>query len=102
MCIRDRNLVKRGVAEFYDVEIFRNPYEAIEAPKDTQAITLSDEQQIAFQHLKQQYEMEKGGVSLLYGVTGSGKTLVFMKDVYKRQQYWQLPYSILVKSLFLN
>ena len=82
-----QNLVKRGVAEFYDVEIFRNPYEAIEAPKDTQAITLSDEQQIAFQHLKQQYEMEKGGVSLLYGVTGSGKTLVFMKlidEVYQQ------------------
>ncbi len=61
-----QNLVKRGVAEFYDIEIFRNPYEAIEAPKDTQAITLSDEQQIAFQHLKQQYEMEKGGVSALW------------------------------------
>ena len=34
-----QNLVKRGVAEFYDIEIFRNPYEAIEAPKDAQAIT---------------------------------------------------------------
>ena len=47
-----QNLVKRGVAEFYDIEIFRNPYEAIEAPKDTQAITLSNEQQTAFNHLK--------------------------------------------------
>ena len=31
--------------------------------------------------------MEKGGVSLLYGVTGSGKTLVFMKlidEVYQQ------------------
>ncbi|MFR1213892.1 MAG: hypothetical protein ACLSCV_03195 [Acutalibacteraceae bacterium] len=40
-----QNLVKRGVAEFYDIEIFRNPYEAIESPKDTQAITLSNQQQ---------------------------------------------------------
>ena len=82
-----QNLVKRGVAEFYDIEIFRNPYEAIEAPKDTQAITLSNEQQTAFNHLKQQYETGKSGVSLLYGVTGSGKTLVFMKlidEVYQQ------------------
>lgn len=59
-----QNLVKRGIAEFYDIEIFRNPYESIEVPKDTQAITLSNEQQRAFHHLKQQYETGKGGVSL--------------------------------------
>ncbi len=81
-----QNLEKRGIAEFYETEIFRNPYEPAE-PRDTGDIALSPEQQAAFSHLKQQYEAGTGGVSLLYGVTGSGKTLVFMKlidEVYRQ------------------
>ncbi len=70
-----QNLVKRGVAEFYDIEIFRNPYEAIEAPERYSGNYVVNEQQTAFNHLKQQYETGKSGVSLLYGVTGSGKPL---------------------------
>lgn len=82
-----QNLVKYGIAEFYEIEVFRNPYEQIPEPQETEAILLSAQQQQAFNSLKTQYESGKGGVSLLYGVTGSGKTLVFLKlidEVYRQ------------------
>ena len=42
-------------------------------------LTLSDEQQTACDSLLADYRDERARVSLLYGVTGSGKTSVFMK-----------------------
>ena len=42
-------------------------------------LILNGEQQQAFEGLKARMEGEKPGVSLLYGVTGSGKTSVYLK-----------------------
>ena len=42
-------------------------------------LVLNEEQQAAFDGLKHQMEGENPGVSLLYGVTGSGKTSVYLK-----------------------
>ena len=42
-------------------------------------LVLSQEQQKVFQGLSQQMSGEKKGVALLYGVTGSGKTSVYLK-----------------------
>ena len=42
-------------------------------------LTLNAEQQAAFDGLWQQANQEKPGVALLYGVTGSGKTSVYLK-----------------------
>ena len=42
-------------------------------------VTLNAEQQQAFETLQSQCQEGKAAVSLLYGVTGSGKTLVFLK-----------------------
>ena len=72
-------LVKKGIAEYYEEEKYRNPYEHIENPGAPDRITLSEEQQRAYENLLAQYRQGKGGVSLLYGVTGSGKTLVFLR-----------------------
>ncbi|HAH78990.1 MAG TPA: primosomal protein N', partial [Ruminococcaceae bacterium] len=73
-------LVKKGAAQYYDAEVYRNPYGGLPAPP-AQDFTLSEEQRAAFDRLYRQYRSGKGGVSLLYGVTGSGKTSVFMRVI---------------------
>lgn len=72
-------LAKKGLVEFYDNEVYRNPYEFVDSGSDKTEIVLNDEQQRAYESLLEQYKDADGGVSLLYGVTGSGKTQVYLK-----------------------
>ena len=44
---------------------------------------LNDEQQAVFDGLRLQTQAEKPGAALLYGVTGSGKTAVYISLIYK-------------------
>lgn len=70
-------LAKKGLIHFYDEEVFRIENRA----KDSSIapVILSDEQNKACDNLYAEYNDEKPHISLLYGVTGSGKTSVFMK-----------------------
>lgn len=72
-----KNLEKYGVISVYDKEIYRNPYKDIKAGEQTE-INLSDEQQNAFNTFNNLMN-NGGGSGLLYGVTGSGKTQVYLK-----------------------
>ena len=74
-------LVKKDVARYYDAEIYRNPYGSVQKREESSpsAVRLTAEQEKAYRNLYEQYRVGKGGVSLLFGVTGSGKTQVFMK-----------------------
>lgn len=72
------NLVKKGICEYFEVPPPKTE-PVITEPEDIREIVLTGEQQNAYQHLRQQLESGKPGVTLLYGVTGSGKTSVFMK-----------------------
>ena len=74
-----QNLAKKGYLEFYEEKRFRNPYENSEAAPAYQPQTLSPEQEQAFQSLLHQYKSESPEPALLFGVTGSGKTSVFMR-----------------------
>ena len=69
-------LVKKGIAEYFDAEVFRNTvpqnYSKLDFP------VLNAEQQKVFEEISELSDSGKAGVSLLYGVTGSGKTSVFM------------------------
>ncbi len=69
-------LVKKGLAVTYDKEVYRRPYE--KDVTDTTPICLTEEQQTAFEGLLQKSQ-QGGGAALLYGVTGSGKTQVYLK-----------------------
>lgn len=71
------SLYKKGVIHLYDEEVFRieKRFSDVKAP----AIILSDEQQKACDSLYCEYKDTKPHTSLLYGVTGSGKTSVFIK-----------------------
>lgn len=73
-------LVKNGVCEYFQEEVFRTPvtktYE-----ENTSEIVLTEQQQAAYENIITQYGKKKAAVSLLYGITGSGKTSVFMKAI---------------------
>ena len=72
-------LAKKGVLDCYDSVVYRTG--GATRPADDTKIVLADEQQQAFDGLKQLYESGEGAAALLYGVTGSGKTQVFLKLV---------------------
>lgn len=69
-------LHKKDVVEYYEKEVFRRPYN--EQITDASDIDLTESQQNAFDNLKHQFE-SGGGTSLLFGVTGSGKTQVYLR-----------------------
>ncbi|MDP4153172.1 MAG: primosomal protein N' [Bacillota bacterium] len=71
-------LEKYGMLETFDIEVLRTPYGS-KSKTDTSELVLNEEQENAFNGLKNLYEEKKAAVSLLYGVTGSGKTHVYMK-----------------------
>jgi primosomal protein N' (replication factor Y) len=70
-------LYKKGLIYFYDEEVFR--IENRTRDTSLEPIVLSDEQQQACDNLYAEYTDDKPHTSLLYGVTGSGKTSVFIK-----------------------
>ncbi len=71
-------LSNKALVEVYDAEVLRSPYkEAAEAPPIVQK-TLNAQQSAAYSTLCGLYEQEQPAAALLYGVTGSGKTAVYM------------------------
>ncbi|MBE6781601.1 MAG: primosomal protein N' [Ruminococcaceae bacterium] len=72
-------LAKKGIVEIFSKEIYRSPIKDITPKADE--ITLTGEQNDAYSKLLELYSSDKGEAALLYGVTGSGKTSVFLKMV---------------------
>ncbi len=72
-----KNLEKKGIIQFFDREVYRNPYKNTVACH-TEEIILSDEQKNAYDTYLDMMN-HNGGIGLLYGVTGSGKTQVYLK-----------------------
>ncbi len=71
-------LVKKGVAEVYDNEVYRRPKVFTTAQKSS-APELTESQNKAYEYLLSKYKSGEPSVNLLFGVTGSGKTQVFLK-----------------------
>ncbi|MBO4734370.1 MAG: primosomal protein N', partial [Clostridia bacterium] len=72
------NLVKKGLLSAFDKQEFRMP------PRGTftaakNEIVLNGEQTAAYEGLLKMFSADTGDTALLYGVTGSGKTQVFLK-----------------------
>lgn len=72
------NLVKYGVCRYFEKEVYRTPFKDITECGEKSSITLSESQQRAFNTYLAMMKKE-GGTGLLYGVTGSGKTQVYLK-----------------------
>ena len=71
------NLCAKGVLECSKVNKSIDLYSSI--PLKNEPITLTQEQQVAYDALLPKLEDDAPHSALLYGVTGSGKTLVFLK-----------------------
>lgn len=77
-------LVKKGICCYYEEEVSEEKKKNEESSvQNKEEIILTDEQNRAYTSLLQKYQIQKPFVSLLYGVTGSGKTSVFMKLIDK-------------------
>ncbi len=70
-------LVKKGVLIQYEKAVFRTSYS--KNATDIDEISLTEEQQKAFDGMMQLQGSDKGETALLNGVTGSGKTKVYLK-----------------------
>lgn len=75
-------LVRNGAAEFYEQEVINLPDFVNEVGSRT-PINLTEEQSDAYDKLTALSSQDKAAVSLLYGVTGSGKTSVYMSVIDK-------------------
>ncbi len=71
-------LESKGIVEIFDSEVYRSPYSDVDDP-ECKEIILSDEQNDAFNGLLSLYNDDSAKGALLYGVTGSGKTQVYLK-----------------------
>lgn len=72
-----KNMLQKGIVESYEYEIIHNP--DVEAQENADAIILNEQQQSVYDGVSSLIDKGEPLVSLLYGVTGSGKTLVFVK-----------------------
>ncbi len=71
-------LARKGLVELYDAEVLRTPYERAAAAPALPPVALSDSQRQAYDRLLDLYNSGDPSAALLYGVTGSGKTAVYM------------------------
>lgn len=71
-------LEKKGVVEYFYREVYRRPKEA-EWGAPPEDFSLSDKQREVFQGLLSLYQENVPHAALLFGVTGSGKTQVFIE-----------------------
>lgn len=77
-----RTMEKNGAIESFEYEVYRRP--ALPSTddlneKNNKEIVLSENQQEVYESLLQEMHEKENPTALLYGVTGSGKTSVFMK-----------------------
>ena len=74
-----KNMVKHGIVEEFGKPVLRNPYADKTYVPEKQTITLTANQQAACDELKRVFAEKPGETALLHGVTGSGKTQVFLQ-----------------------
>lgn len=75
-----RALIEKGILTTYKQEVYRNPYDE-EAFERTFALDLTDEQKEAIEPIKESIANNYHDVFLLHGVTGSGKTEVYLQAI---------------------
>ncbi|WP_285766550.1 primosomal protein N' [Peribacillus sp. SI8-4] len=75
-----KSLVSKGALAELDQEIYRDPYEN-RVFEPSNPFTLTDEQAAALKPIQEKIHLDEHDVFLLYGVTGSGKTEVYLQAI---------------------
>jgi len=75
-------LEKKEYIEIIEHQVERNPFENKDI-KRTSNLNLTDEQQIAFDNINSAIQEKKYKEALIYGVTGSGKTEIYLQLIGK-------------------
>lgn len=75
-----KSLIDKGLIEEWDKETYRDPFQGIDVPTSP-PLPLTDEQQQAFSSIKQSIVETKSETFLLHGVTGSGKTEIYLQTI---------------------
>ncbi|NRD78823.1 primosomal protein N' [Bacillus sp. BRMEA1] len=75
-----KTLIEKGLLKTYEVEVYRNPFEN-KSFERTSPLPLTQAQQGAIEPILNSIETNQHEVFLLYGVTGSGKTEVYLQAI---------------------
>ncbi|SDK72602.1 replication restart DNA helicase PriA [Paenibacillus sp. OK060] len=75
-----KGLEEKGLVATEDVEVFRDPYQGRKF-RATEPLNLTDEQQHVYNNINGRLQERRHGVFLLHGVTGSGKTEVYLQTI---------------------
>lgn len=71
-------LARKDLVELYDAETFRAPYKTADENPPLVYQALNEQQNTAYNQLERLVTADAPAAALLYGVTGSGKTAVYM------------------------
>ena len=77
-----KSLVDKGILYESMQEVYRDPYQD-RIFEHTEPLQLTEEQSVAIKPILQTIEEKRHDVFLLYGITGSGKTEVYMQSIQK-------------------
>ncbi|MEC0371884.1 primosomal protein N' [Paenibacillus chibensis] len=75
-----KGLADKGYVTIEDVEVFRDPYRGRRF-KPSVPLELNEEQQTAYDRIRETLDARRHGVFLLHGVTGSGKTEIYLQTI---------------------
>jgi len=75
-----KTLAKQGVVQIEKKRFVARPFAGIEVER-TLRLSLTDDQAKAFEEVRRGVESKKFGVAMLHGVTGSGKTEIYLQAI---------------------
>lgn len=72
-------VIEKGAAHYFQQEVYRDPF--FKAASKSTALALTDEQTIALKEIVQSMKSQQSTTFLLHGITGSGKTEVYLQAI---------------------
>ncbi|KKB75654.1 MULTISPECIES: primosomal protein N' [Bacillus] len=77
-----KTLLEKGLLQEGEQEVYRDPYQD-RMFKKTEPLPLTEEQSRAYEAISEAVENDRHDVFLLHGVTGSGKTEIYLQSIEK-------------------